>query len=339
MHLLAAGAAMFAAAGWWVALVELWPAGSRPYIGGSTDNSVLELVFGYNGIGRLTGSDNNGNVSGGGGGFSSGEFGLTRLFGTDMGTQISWLLPAALFGIVAVGWVTWRQPRTNLLRAGMIVFGGWVICTGVVLSYASGIIHPYYTVALAPGIAATVALAVSALWAVRDKPVARWLLGAVVAAGAIWTFRLLGRAADWNPWLRWVVLVGCVASVALVLVPRIRAWVVAPVVALTLLIAPTAYSLQTAATAHSGALPTAGPAGTSGFGGRGGPGGARVASRADRAAKAPSPAASPAARPVRAPVACQSRAAAGAGLAAPAARRPPAVSAARARSMPTCGPP
>ena len=69
------------------------------YIGGSTNNSILELVFGYNGVGRLTGSDNNGAVGGrggttAGGGFSSGETGLTRLFGTDMGSQISWLLPA-----------------------------------------------------------------------------------------------------------------------------------------------------------------------------------------------------------------------------------------------------
>jgi 4-amino-4-deoxy-L-arabinose transferase-like glycosyltransferase len=52
----AGGAAMLVAAGWWVALVELWPASARPYIGGSTNNSILELVFGYNGLGRLTGS-------------------------------------------------------------------------------------------------------------------------------------------------------------------------------------------------------------------------------------------------------------------------------------------
>ncbi len=279
LHLLGAGVAMFAAAGWWVALVELWPAGSRPYIGGSTDNSVLELIFGYNGIGRLNGSNNNGNVGGGGGGggggFSSGETGLTRLFGTDMGTQISWLLPAALVGIVAVGWLTRRTARTNRLRASMIIWGGWVICTGLVLSYASGIIHPYYTVALAPGIAATVALAVSALWALRTTPVARVFLAGVVAAGALWSFELLGRAANWTPWLRWAVLLVGLAAVVVVFLPRMVAWLVAPLVATTLLIAPTAYALQTASTAHTGALPTAGPASASGFGGRGGPGGVR----------------------------------------------------------------
>ena len=104
LQLLAGGAAMVVAAGWWIALVELWPAGSRPYIGGSTNNSILELIFGYNGVGRLTGADNNGAVGGTtGSGFSSGETGWTRLFGSEMGTQISWLLPAALVSL----WPRW----------------------------------------------------------------------------------------------------------------------------------------------------------------------------------------------------------------------------------------
>jgi 4-amino-4-deoxy-L-arabinose transferase-like glycosyltransferase len=274
LHTLGAGLAMLVAAGWWVALVELWPAGSRPYIGGSTNNSVLELIFGYNGIGRLTGSSNNGNVSGGTGGFSSGDTGWTRFFGSEWGTQISWLLPAALVGIAALAWLCGRAPRTDRLRASLIIWGGWVICTGIVLSFASGIIHPYYTVAMAPGIAATVAIAVVSLWRARSNEAARWVLAALVAVAAWWSFELLGRAADWTPWLRWaVVLLGAAATIV-VLLPRMVAAIVAPLIAGTLLLAPTAYSLQTASTAHSGALPTAGPSSTSGFGGgRGGPGG------------------------------------------------------------------
>ncbi len=80
LQLLAAGAAVVVSAGWWVALVELWPASSRPYIGGSTDNSFLGLTLGYNGLGRLTGEET-GSVGGGGGGTSMwGETGITRLF-------------------------------------------------------------------------------------------------------------------------------------------------------------------------------------------------------------------------------------------------------------------
>ena len=57
--LLAGGAAVVVSAGWYVALVELWPASSRPYIGGSTTNSLLELALGYNGLGRILGSEGN----------------------------------------------------------------------------------------------------------------------------------------------------------------------------------------------------------------------------------------------------------------------------------------
>ena len=268
---------MVAAGGWWVALVEIWPAGSRPYIGGSNHNSVLELIFGYNGIGRLTGSSNNGNVGGGTGGFSSGQTGLTRLFGSEMGSQISWLLPSALVGMGVLVWLTGRAPRTDRLRASLIIWGGWLLVTGLVFSFASGIIHPYYTVALAPGIAAVVALAVTGLWRSRSRDAARWVLAALLAMGAWWTFELLGRTSSWNPWLRWtVILLGAAAAVA-VLLPRMVALIVAPLAAGTLLIAPTAYSIQTASTTHSGALPTAGPATVAGFGGRGPGGGFAVA--------------------------------------------------------------
>ncbi len=270
-HLLAGLGAMVVAAGWWVALVELWPAGSRPYIGGSTGNSILELTFGYNGLGRLEGTSNNGNVGGGGGGFSSGQTGLTRLFGSEMGSQISWLLPAALVAIAALAWLTFRRPRADALRASLIVWGGWLLVTGVVLSYASGIIHPYYTVALAPAIAALVGLGVVTLWRSRDVEAARWVLAALVVAGSWWTFELLGRA-DWAPWLRWFVLLAGAAAVAAVLIAR-SALLVSATVAATLLASPTAYSLQTASTAHTGALPVAGPSASGGFGG--GPGGAR----------------------------------------------------------------
>src|SRR6185369_4104352 len=104
VHLLTAGATLVVSAGWYVALVALWPAGSRPYIGGSSDNSLLELALGYNGLGRILGGDGD---RGGGGGFGGmntafgGAAGPTRLFGDSMGTEISWLLPAALIALVA----------------------------------------------------------------------------------------------------------------------------------------------------------------------------------------------------------------------------------------------
>jgi 4-amino-4-deoxy-L-arabinose transferase-like glycosyltransferase len=278
-HLLVGGVAMVAAAGWWVALVELWPAATRPYIGGSTDNSVLQLIFGYNGVGRLTGSDNNGGVNGAGGGFSSAATGLLRMFDSEMGSQISWLLPAALVATGALARLTWHRGRTDVLRASLVVWGGWLLVTGVVLSFASGIIHAYYSVALAPAIAALAGLGVAELWRARASEAARWMLAALVGVTGWWTYVLLGRAS-WHPELRWVVLLVAAGAAGAVLLPRLSARLVAPVLVTALLTAPTAYSVQTAAAAHTGALPTAGPSTSAGFaGGRpgggpaGGPGG------------------------------------------------------------------
>jgi 4-amino-4-deoxy-L-arabinose transferase-like glycosyltransferase len=155
-QLLVSGFAVLLAAGWWVAAVMLIPAADRPYVGGSTNDSILQLAFGYNGLGRLDGNETGSVGSGhGGGGFGfSGSTGLTRLFASDMGGQISWLLPAALIALAALLWGTRRAPRTDRTRAPPLLWGGWLLVTGGVFSYMAGIIHPYYTIALAPAIAA-----------------------------------------------------------------------------------------------------------------------------------------------------------------------------------------
>ncbi|MCW2974931.1 MAG: glycosyl transferase, partial [Actinomycetia bacterium] len=283
VQLLGAGVAVVVSAGWWVAIVALWPASSRPYIGGSQDNSILNLIFGYNGFGRLTGNETGSVIGGGvgGGAGSWGPTGITRLFGAQMGTQVSWLLPAALLFIVALLWSRRYAARTDGKRAAVLVWGSWLVVTGLVLSYAQGIIHPYYTVVLGPAIGALVGIGATWCWRHRDVVEAR-LVGAVALAGtAIWAFVLLGRTPAWLPWLRPLVLAaGLAVAVAVVVLPHVlpRVPVVRfalPVAALVAALAvPAAYSLQTASSAHTGAIPSAGPAGASfGFGGRGGRGG------------------------------------------------------------------
>ena len=114
-QLLAGGAALVLAAGWWVAVVQFTPAAGRPYVGGSTNDSVLQLALGYNGLGRLDGNEtgsvgfNGGGGGGGGGGAFGGSAGLSRLFASEMGGQISWLLPAALIALAALVWLSWRR--------------------------------------------------------------------------------------------------------------------------------------------------------------------------------------------------------------------------------------
>ena len=278
-----AGVAMVAAGGWWVAAVQLTPAADRPYIGGSTDNNLLNLIFGYNGFGRLTGNEV-GSVGGGfggaGGGSMWGPVGWNRLFLREMGGQISWLIPGALIGMVAVLWMTRRAPRTDRVRAGVLVFGGWLLLTGVTLSFAQGIIHPYYTIVLAPAVGALVGMGSSTLWHRRQEVFPRLALALAIGVTAVWAVVILGWSPGWYPALRWVVLaLGVVAALGIALVPRARGVLAAGLAGFgvaSIMAAPAAYSLTTAATPHNGAIPSAGPAvqggGLGGPGGFGGPG-------------------------------------------------------------------
>ncbi len=272
-QLLIAGVALVVSVGWWVAAVQLTPAADRPYIGGSQDNSLLNLIFGYNGLGRLSGNEA-GSVGGGAGTVSRwGPTGLIRLFRTDMGGQISWLIPAALVFLVAILALTWRTARTDRVRAAVVLWGGWLLVTGLVFSYAQGIIHPYYNVALAPAVGALVGIGTVTLWHHPRRRLCRGVLALALASTAVWSFALLSRSPAWFPWLRPVILaVGLAVAVVLAVAPRIRAQlaVVLGVAGLGAALAgPVAYALDTVGTPHSGAIPSAGPA----VGTLGGPGG------------------------------------------------------------------
>ncbi|MGZ4670035.1 MAG: glycosyltransferase family 39 protein [Blastococcus sp.] len=291
LHLLGAGLAMVVTAGWWVAIVELLPTSWRPWIGGSQTNSVWELIWGYNGLGRLTGNET-GSVggggttgpqgAGGGGGGGWGATGLGRLFNAEVGGQVAWLLPAALVllvaGLVAVG----RARRTDLRRAALLTWGGWLVVTGLTFSLMAGIFHAYYTVALAPAIAALIGIGGGLLWQRRSRAWARIVLAVTLAGTAVWSWVLLTRSSEFVPALRWIVLIaGVLAAVALLAVHRFGRALVAGVLALGVVAGlggSAAYALQTAGTAHTGSIPSAGPtvAGARGFGGPGGaPGGFR----------------------------------------------------------------
>ncbi|GFH38838.1 ArnT family glycosyltransferase [Streptomyces pacificus] len=267
-----AGVALIVSGGWWVAIVELWPASSRPYIGGSQTNSFLELTFGYNGLGRINGNET-GSVGGGGaGGGRWGETGIGRMFGDSVGGQISWLLPAALILLVAGLVVTRRAGRTDSARAAFLVWGGALVTTLLVFSFMAGIFHEYYTVALAPYIAALIGMGTTVLWEERAHPAARAVLAGAVAVTAGWAWVLLGRTPDFVPWLRWAVLVGgLAAAVGLLLAGKLARRLALGAAGLALaasLAGPVAYTLSTLSTGHQGSLVVAGPAST-----RGGPGG------------------------------------------------------------------
>jgi 4-amino-4-deoxy-L-arabinose transferase-like glycosyltransferase len=330
-QLLVGGAALLLTAGWWVAIVLLTPAADRPFVGSTSNNNILSLTFGYNGLSRLTGNRGGlpggagrapgrglagaagdaagglggaagdaarglggaaggaargpggfgGRGGGGGGGALGGGSGLTRLFGSEWGGQVSWLIPAALIAFAVMLWVSRRAARTDRTRAAALMWGGWLLVAGLVLSYMSGTTHSYYSIALAPPIGALIGIGAAGLWRIRHTWFARAALAAGLAAASAWAWILLGRSPGWYPWVRVVIVIAAVVAIAAVLAgPALRAlsarWGTALAVGTVTLAAiaglggPLAYSVDTAASSYSGASPSAGPALTATRGGTGG---------------------------------------------------------------------
>lgn len=286
VQLLAAGAALVATAGSWLLLVQLWPASSRPWIGGSQNNSIVELTLGYNGLGRIDGNER-GSVGGGpvggqfaeefaehGGGKMWGSSGLTRMFDPAQGGQIAWLLPAALLLLVVGIALRGRASRIDPQRASFIVWGGWLVVTGGVFSYMAGIFHSYYTVALAPAVAALVGSGAVVAWRSREKIWVRTALGIVVVATAVTAWILLGRTEDFVPWLRWAIAATAILATVALLVPIAlsrRIAVVGVGAALFVALAgQAAYAAETISRPRVGSLVSAGPTPSGGdmFGGR-----------------------------------------------------------------------
>ncbi|MDQ1246515.1 MAG: hypothetical protein QG597_883 [Actinomycetota bacterium] len=299
--LLLAFVAMVIAGGWWVAVVELTPASMRPYLGGSQTNSALELVLGYNGLGRITGDEvgsvggpgavgggyalaggaavggpGGGGPGGGGPGFG-GSTGIGRLLDSAWAGGIAWFIPAALVMGLAALWLTRRAGRTDRLRAGALLWGLWALVTWGVFSFASGIIHEYYAIALAPALAALVAIGGAIGWAQRDRLAGRLWLAAGLLTAAITGTWIMAQTGGWYATVGLLLgAVGALAAVVLgspyVLARRIgRAALVTAAAAI--LVGPAIFSVQTALASHSGSLPSISPSLSGSQGGPGGMGG------------------------------------------------------------------
>ncbi|KOV84022.1 glycosyltransferase family 39 protein [Nocardia sp. NRRL S-836] len=276
LDLLGAGAVLVASSFWWVALHAWWP-GSKPYIGGSADGGAWDLIIGYNGLGRVFGGD--GNRGGGermigqpppgvevvgapgGGAMFGGQAGITRMFASAVGGQISWLLPLCLLVLLVVaagGVLRWRGkvPGDAAERAGWFMWGSWLLVTMAVFSFAQGIFHPYYTTMLAPAVAAIGAAGLVMFW--RARSFVRFLLPVAVAITAAWAFVVVSRDTSWFGWTRWAVAGVAVVAVVVLLAGLRRTGLVAAVVAV--LLVPAVWSTATAATASgNGVMPAAGP--------------------------------------------------------------------------------
>ncbi len=309
-QLAAGGGAMLVVSFAWYGTMMLLPAADRPWVGDTTDDSWFSLIFGANGLNRVSG--NGGGGPSGGGGFGGAE-GPLRMFNSIVGGQIAWLLPLALVGLVLGLCTLRRAPRTDLGLSAYLLWGGWGLVSWTIFSFSKGVFHPYYTTALAPAVAVLAAGGLILMWdRARDStPWALALAGTLLGSVSLGVV-LLHRASGFVPWLApSAIALAVLATAALALrrLPdgwgertrgRVMAFAASAGVA-ALLAGPTSYSIATVDKSLTGSNPLAGPRsgeGSSGFGGGpgGGPGGAQLSGRGPASA-----AGFPGARPGGAP--------------------------------------
>ena len=289
-RLLALGVALLVvlvSSAWWVLAVQLTPVDMRPYIGGSTDGTAVQLLFGYDGLGRIFGELTGGaalrsteglsySPATGVPGAFGGDPGLLRMFNRDFGGQVGWLLPFATIGAIASLALRFRAPRTDLARAAVLMWTLWLAVHVLVFSLMGGIIHSYYVVVMAPAIGALVGTGTVDLWRARTAHprLAGLALAAAIAVTAAVAWDLLSRTPDFLPGLATVVLVGGITAALVIALlalhagldhglrraqcrpagPRRRGR--RPPVGLA---GPSAYTLDAMSSSFSGGDPSAGP--------------------------------------------------------------------------------
>jgi 4-amino-4-deoxy-L-arabinose transferase-like glycosyltransferase len=251
-QLLAGGAALVVAGGWWFIAVAAIPRNHRPWVGGTSTDSPLDLALGYNGLGRLTGEKSpSGRLLVHGGS-------VWRLLGSAA-DQVGWLLPAAGIALVAAAALRLRAGRGDPVRAALLLWGGWAVVTAIVLSLMQGIWHSYYTVELAPALAALVAIGATLLWRHHSRS-ARAALLAGSAVTTVWAIALVGRRLSLvNPIAAAVLATGLLAVVVLA-VPRSRGRRVAGgLLVAAAVLGPASWSLASTRNPHTGSSVVAGP--------------------------------------------------------------------------------
>jgi len=291
-HLFLALIAVLAISLSWVTAVDLTPASQRPWVDSTTTNSELSLAIGYNGIQRLTGNSAVGSSGpgpagggshttstggqatgpGGGGNFGPGGIGENgptgplRLLDAQLGSQIGWLIPLSLFGLVAAAWEARRRRRdTEQWPASLLLWSVWFLTAGVFFSIAL-FYHTYYLVMLAPAVCALAGIAVTALWRVYTRPDSKawWLLPLALLTTAAVQAHVLADYPSWSHWLTPAVVGACLVAALGLIVFRLRRMVRLPLFAggaavLALLGSPAAFAAYTTAHTQTGAILRAGP--------------------------------------------------------------------------------
>jgi 4-amino-4-deoxy-L-arabinose transferase-like glycosyltransferase len=252
----AAGVVMLAVSLSWIALYTFTPARDRPYIEGSTDNSAVAMVFGWNGLTRfginLPGTPRNGilimNISGpspekeeGAAGTPPGpvppaggakiQFNLGpaspgrdwgKLLDGRFGPEIGWLYPLALLALIfGLLWRRGTRPPDSV-RGGFVMWGVWLLTFAVIFSAMSVIPHTAYMASLAPPLAALSGAGIVLFWrAYRAGGRRSWVMPVAVAAELAWALYLWRSYPGFLPWARWAATGAAAVAIAALIAARL----------------------------------------------------------------------------------------------------------------------
>ncbi|MFC8524886.1 MULTISPECIES: glycosyltransferase family 39 protein [Micrococcaceae] len=264
-HLFTAAVVTLIPASLWIAIVELTPPSKRPWIGGTTTNSFVDLTFGYNGLGRLTGKTDLGAVNpkdfSGVVGYDASPI---RLFTINYAPEVAWLLPVAFVGTALMVIRICRRSPSRLGSYAMALLVMWFLTTFAVLSFMTGDIHPYYTSMLALPMASMAGAAFEAFWVNRNRMI--YVRGAAVVTllCAVLTSGILTWFQDWQPWAVFGMKVGALASAVALLLPlTAKRHQVASIALLlagtTIVIIPALFVIESISTSQQGSFPISGP--------------------------------------------------------------------------------
>jgi 4-amino-4-deoxy-L-arabinose transferase-like glycosyltransferase len=213
----------------WVLTYELTPADRRPFIGGSSRNSMLELLVGYNGIGRFVSRVKQPETTGGdletgqtvspqvqrAINASTGEerrprgvlsrlfvrtpTGPFRLADGQLAAQVGWLLPLAVMALAIGAFQNRFRRPLAMTHLALLFWFFWMVTYAVVYSYTGGIMHFYYLVTMAPALAALAGIGLASLWSYyQEKGSHALLLPVTLLLTAAWELHIQGSALGWS---------------------------------------------------------------------------------------------------------------------------------------------
>lgn len=263
LHLTAALLAAAIAGGWWFVLVQMTPTSSRPFVGGSRFNSIVELTLGYNGLDRLTGEDASRTMSPSAASLAEKlEPGFQRFLQPQFSGQFGWFLPLAIAGLCIAIWHIKRRSGSTVYRALLVLSGVWFVCSASVLAFMSGIVHPYYSLTAVPPLCCLAAIGFLHLYRLRSRRPVRLALTGVLLATMVLSFVTASRSTPDFPAAPTVALVLWSITIALQVLPSpapaLRHMATA-LLAVTLMAGPVLWSINTILSPHAGAGVVAGP--------------------------------------------------------------------------------